>query len=177
MKEEIIKKLNLKLSKNTPEESDILYILTEIRKFLEREKLKNNFPILNFYCNWVLHAEIEKTYAIQSILEKIEKDILSKEYDPSNIMVMVSFEKLFKEMTQFLNKFKISNTFADINYLKDFREKLVGILINIPLKPKQRKIEEFKFVKSNTEGFIDYVITFKNSIHIPINGGFYFINS
>lgn len=56
MTPEIIRKLSEVLGEPLSREMQAVYILAEIRKLLELERLKSKYPSLNFHCCWVLHA-------------------------------------------------------------------------------------------------------------------------
>lgn len=174
MEEEIITKLKSALAEPIQKECQVVYILVEIRKLLERLKDKNNFSVLNFYSNWALHPEIDKTSSIRPILEKIEEAILRKTYDVNAIMAIVDFEEFCKEIGTFLGKFAINNPFLKIDYWRKFRRLLVGVLIDCPLKPNYGEIKEFRFIKAINKDDVDYRIEFKS--HFPISGSWTFLN-
>lgn len=73
---EIEEKLTIELQKEITNEMQVVYILSRIRKILEIKKLKSKYPILNFYCNWVLHSEITKTDGKE--VNKILKEFIEK---------------------------------------------------------------------------------------------------
>ncbi|OGZ70255.1 MAG: hypothetical protein A2904_01150 [Candidatus Staskawiczbacteria bacterium RIFCSPLOWO2_01_FULL_33_9] len=177
MEEEIVRKLKLALGEPIEKEKDVVYVLAEIRKLLEGNKIKSVYPILNFYCNWALHPEIDKTSSVRSILEKIEQGILSKKYNVWAVWAMIDFEEFHREMGLFLNKFDIVDQFGNRKYWENFRTLLVDILIDCPLKPSYGDIEEFRFIKSSERGEIDFMITFKNNKHIPMRGSFSFLDA
>ena len=49
----------------------VLAFMKELRELLELKKLQSKFPLLNFYCNWCLHAELSGSNTIYRILECI----------------------------------------------------------------------------------------------------------
>lgn len=175
MEEEIITKLKRALGEPIEKECQVVYILAEARKLLERLGDKNNFSVLNFYSNWTLHPEIDRTSSIRPLLERIEETILkTQKYDPLIIMKMVNFDKFRSEIGTFLERFNIDNPFVNIKFWRDFRRTLVAILIDCPLKPNYGEITEFRFVKAPDKDDVSYEIKFKN--HFPINGGWTFMN-
>ena len=58
----IIEKLHNELKLPLKRESQVLYLMAEIRKYLEHEKENgtNDFPELEFFCNWALHTKIDR---------------------------------------------------------------------------------------------------------------------
>ena len=175
MEKEIKSKLGSALSERIKKECQVLYILAEVRKLLERLKDKDNFPVLNFYSNWVLHPEISNTSAVRPLLEKIEKNILNKEHNTWIIWKMIDFDEFRKEMGLFLNKFNIVDPFVNRKYWDNFRNLFVDILTDCPLKPNYGDMKEFCFMKSLEKGDINFTIKFKN--HIPIRGSFSVLDS
>lgn len=175
MEEEIVKKLKSALSEPIKKECQVIYILAEIRKLLDRLRDKTILPVLRFYSNWALHIEIDDTSAVRSLLEKIEQTILSRQYDIDAVMAIIDFEKFREEINIFLNKFNINNPFLKRKYWTNFRRSFVDVLIDCPLKPKNSEIKEFRFIKSSGVDDVDYKITFKN--HIPIRGSFTFLDA
>lgn len=116
MRSEILSKLEIELKKDFESEMQVVYILSRIRKLLEINGEKNTYPILNFYSNWCLHAEITKTdnEAINHILrEFIEKP---------EARVLLGFHRQFREeLIQFLGDHNLPalsiNQFSDLTYL------------------------------------------------------------
>ena len=177
MEEEIVRKLKSAFDEPIEKEKDVVYILAEIRKILESNKIKSTFPILNFYCNWALHPEIDKTSSIRPMLEKIEQGILNKRYDVWAVYAMIDFEEFRREMGDFLKKFGSANPFGSRKYWENFRALIIGVLIDCPLKPNYGDMQEFRFIKSSEKGEIDFVITFKDNKHIPMRGSFSFLDA
>lgn len=69
MKLEMIDKLSRELKKEMSEECRVVYILSRIRKVLELENSKNKYKVLNFYCNWSLHAKIDNTKPVREFIK------------------------------------------------------------------------------------------------------------
>lgn len=75
MTNEILTKLNkLIIHPNAfRNEQDVVYFLVEIRKFMEREDLAEQYKVVKFYADWVLHPIKERNLDyIESIIKKIE---------------------------------------------------------------------------------------------------------
>jgi len=170
MKGDIIKKLKLVLAESVQKECQTVYILAEIRKLLCVLNIEDDFLVLRFYSNWVLHSEISKTNSIRPLLEEIEETILENEYDPFIVWKMVEFKKFREEISQFLDQRKINNQFRNISYWQNFKRILVNILIDCPLKPQYGNIKEFRFIKGLEKNVVNFRIEFKN--HVPIEGHF-----
>lgn len=175
MKDELISKIGVALSKPIEEECQVVYILVEIRKLLDRvlgEKTKlERYPVLNFYCNWVVHAELGGTTPIDPVLNKIE-DLLADPnlHNPKNMPeAMFGFLNLnlfSEEFGKLLKEYSLENPLTKHVYRSKFRDMFVGILRDCPLKPKNRKITEFCFGES-AKNYITYTIKFKNNFSMP----------
>jgi len=178
MEDEIITKLKLALVEPIKKECQVIYILVEIRKLLERLQNKNSFPVLNFYGNWVLHDKITRKSSMSTVhilLDEIESTIVGKKPNAGAVWALIDFEKFRGEIDDFLKKFNIQDPFVDENYWASFRGLFVNILTDCPLRPDYGNIEEFCFIKSLQEGDVDFTIKLKN--RIPIRGSFTFLPS
>ena len=176
-REENLNKLDEELRKDMKDECQIFCVMSRIRKALEHHNLKEKFPVINFYCNWALHTEIDKTSSIYDLLLKIEQSILSKNYDIGPIMSIANFENFRKEIKIFLNNFKIVDPFSDTKYWINYRKFFVRILIDSPLNltPKDfKEIRKFSFIKTNNENDVDFQIDFEN--HYSIKSSWTFLN-
>jgi hypothetical protein len=61
MVDEIVTKLRRQLlSKAHLTEVRVVYILSEIRKLLERTKQQNGYFALSFHCSWALHTKMDR---------------------------------------------------------------------------------------------------------------------
>ena len=63
MKEDILSKLARELTEPIESELQVVYVLVEIRKFLELEGLKPKYPSLVLYCDWAAHPKLNRTGA------------------------------------------------------------------------------------------------------------------
>lgn len=175
MKDELISKLGVALSKPLEEECQVVYILVEIRKLLDRtigqEKKLGKYAVLNFYCNWAVHAELGGTTPIDPILDKIEElladpNLSNPQNMPEIMLGFINLDLLSKEMGELLSEYGIENPLVKHNYRSKFRDLLVGILRDCPLKPKNRKLTEFRFKESDKNN-VTYMIQFKNTFTMP----------
>jgi hypothetical protein len=53
-------------------EAQVVYFLVTIRKLIELEKFANRYRSLSFFCDWVLHAELDRGGA-RAVLAKFEE--------------------------------------------------------------------------------------------------------
>jgi len=169
MENELIEKLKKALTGPIEREEQVLYIMAETRKLME-QLLKGSsvqeYPLLNFYCNWALHAEINNTSPAQKILETIEKDYKNKQFEKSRELEFVGFKYLREEIKLFLEKSGLPIDLCTVEEKwESFRKLLLDVLIDCPLKPKNGPIEEFVYKKPRnpSKNNVDWEIKFKNN--------------
>jgi hypothetical protein len=71
---EITRKIREELNRGITTESQVVYVLAEIRKFLEQKGLINDpqYEYLVFHCDWALHSKLDRRMA-QKILTAIDR--------------------------------------------------------------------------------------------------------
>jgi len=129
MKTELLSKLQIELNKEIKTEPQVVYILSRVRKILELDKNQNNYKKLKFYCDWALHAEIDKaTKTFQTELKNfVEGDLAAGDK-------VITFQHFHEDFLAFLDAYKISPT----NYLHadnkfEFWKLLAQIYSDTPL--------------------------------------------
>jgi len=60
MKDAIKEKLAVSLGSAPGTEAEVVYAFVEIRKLLERERRKKDFKALTFFCDWVVHVQLNR---------------------------------------------------------------------------------------------------------------------
>jgi hypothetical protein len=58
MKDELIHKIQKVLDRRITNQMQVLYLLVELRKLMDREAYQD--PVLRMFCNWVVHTSLEK---------------------------------------------------------------------------------------------------------------------
>lgn len=150
MKADIKEKLRQAFLKDYFEESDVVYILSRIRKILEIDGKKAKYKKLKFYCDWALHAEIDNIDPISDELMNFPDDLL----DSHNFLAYKGFHK---EINIFLKEYNIqTNIYKNFENLLNFSQKLTDIYSDTPLivkSTKKKKIiikgGELKVIKKN----------------------------
>lgn len=123
---DILFKLSRELSKDIQDETQAVFILSRIRKYLELKKLQNDYKYLNFYCNWALHPSLDRTEAVSDIL----KDFV----DGTDDLRFLNFDKLYLELKRFNDDNNLPRRiFETENYLR-FVNLLVEIYAETPLE-------------------------------------------
>lgn len=154
MKEAILEKINLELSNGIDTEPKALYLLAEIRKYIDRcsKEEKNKYPNLYFYCNWVLHIKMDRTPA-KKILDRFESIFLSTENlkEISNIFIRQEsdfylFVDLKSELESFLKINCLPTELLGSNSRWfEFKKLLVEILMDCPLVNEDGKVNKFSY--------------------------------
>jgi hypothetical protein len=62
----IIEKLDIELSQQITSERQVVYILVEIRKLMERNNDTEKCFALNFYCDWAMHTKLDASERLES---------------------------------------------------------------------------------------------------------------
>jgi hypothetical protein len=68
---DIIGKLGTELDAGITSEVQVVYLLAGIRKLMERDEVKEQYPDLKFHCDWALHSKLEGT-AAKDVLRKFD---------------------------------------------------------------------------------------------------------
>ena len=63
MTNDIIRKLQGELNIPIERESQVVYILVEVRKLLDSEGVRDRYITLKFFCDWALHTKLRKRNA------------------------------------------------------------------------------------------------------------------
>ena len=144
MRNNIKEKLQSVLRKESFEETDVIYILSRIRKLLEIDGNKKDFKVLNFYCNWALHAQIEDVDSIIKTLQKPGENAISLFH------LFVDFDK---ELKKFLDNHSIqTNIFTNRKTLIKFHNLLTEIYTDTPLILKTISKKKITFRKEESFG-------------------------
>jgi hypothetical protein len=150
---DILSKLANEILTGIETEAQVVYLLAGIRKLIERDELKNQFPTLNFHCDWALHSSLDRAgaKAVLAIFDEAHpllKDPgvgiadlpreLGREID--RISKMRSFKK---ELSMFLDLFKLpSLTSVRSDGWVHFLHLYAAVIADIPLKvpvPRENK--------------------------------------
>ncbi len=124
---EILEKLQYEIQKNITEESQVVYILSRIRKYLEIKNLKGNYKYLNFYCNWALHSKIDRTEPVVEILRDFNNGTDEGKF--------LKFGYFYDDLKSFLdNEGLNSSTLLEKNNYLIFINLLLDILSDTPVE-------------------------------------------
>jgi hypothetical protein len=142
MTEEITRKLTSELNAGIETEVQLVYLLAQIRKLIERDDLFSDYPRLNFHCDWALHSKLDRAHA-KGILQlfdaaqpllKAGMDLprpLQSEID--EISKMLGFER---ELANFLEARGLPPIAHDVDGWSHFLHLYTQVIQDIPLLVK-----------------------------------------
>ena len=68
---DILSKLSEQLDEGITSEVQVVYLVAGIRKLMERDGVKAEYPDLNFHCDWTLHSKLEGS-AARAVLSRFD---------------------------------------------------------------------------------------------------------
>ncbi len=125
MRNDIQEKLSKELKRDLKYESQVVYILSRIRKLLEIENAKRKYKVLNFYSNWSLHSKIDRTEPVREIL----KEFIEKKGERHGFIFYTDFEK---ELKAFLTEHGLP--ILRPSKIKKFKDLLSKTISDTPLE-------------------------------------------
>ncbi len=129
-RQEVKDKLVEKLKLVPQSEEDVVYILSRVRKILERKNHPDKYSILNFYCNLSLHTKITKAPKI--IVDELKK---FREGSEKTIMFDGSFVDFHGQLKNLLNEEGIQNFYPlEEQVQKEFNGLLIDIWSHTPIR-------------------------------------------
>ena len=149
---QVFGKLIEKLETSPLTESDIVYILSRVRKLIEIDYLKSKkkkWTILWFYCGFALHVMMDK-----NITEPIYKNL--KGIENGSDYSGIGFENFHKEFKLFLEENKLPQSIYINNRVQEFNNLLFSIYSDVPIileKINKSEAREIKFDKNGMYSF------------------------
>jgi DNA replicative helicase MCM subunit Mcm2 (Cdc46/Mcm family) len=132
MIDELKNKLRFAIGEELKDECQVVYILSRMRKILELEKhTRKKYKLLNIYCNWSLHAKIDKTEDIKDILDEFVKKAESRHH----LLGFNDFKAHFKNFAKDILSVDLSST-----YINKFVQILTAIISDTPISFTKSKI-------------------------------------
>ncbi|MSO74291.1 MAG: hypothetical protein EXQ99_03945 [Alphaproteobacteria bacterium] len=111
--------------------------MIDARKILENENIKKDFPVLNLYCNWIVHSIINRhTNMLCDITESLLKhweNTVSSDIS-AEISKLLNLKTLRKELICLMEKYGIGVEQIRDNAIWDFlRENIIKELLYSPI--------------------------------------------
>lgn len=151
MIDQIREKINKITSENNifEQEKDVVYFCVELRKYLEREKVLDDYPYVSFYCDWCVHPVIDRRSSINKIKKLI--DLLETGNGHEGMSKIIHWEEFRNELSRVCVKFGFSDFTVDQNMWDKFTMSLKEVLIEQPIEIKG-SVKSIKFIDSTGEG-------------------------
>jgi hypothetical protein len=136
-----VSKLRELLTRDKLSQSDITAFMVNMRLLLERGNLKHKYRVLNLYCNWFLHVEIDRDREavrvlgelVRALIDAAKTDAGSEELH-SAIAQAISCERLRLDIISVLGHYGLPDIcFRDPAVWHSLLSVLLGILIDRPL--------------------------------------------
>jgi hypothetical protein len=112
MKNAIVEKLRRHLSCPLDTECEVVYLLCEIRKLLDKQRVEPTPFALRLYCHWALHVDLSRPSTTMPFLTKVDNYVFNK------LNAGETEETLLEEHA----------LFRDFVYLETFRKELSQFL-------------------------------------------------
>lgn len=147
----IISKIDKCLQKGITNEAEVLYILAQIRKYLESvlgPTKANEYPTLCLFGDWVLHSRLSGRGAKEKLKEY--SDYFEVQTTDSMFLFMKEGFSLFKDLRLEMYLFFNSEGVSDLSLInndlayRDFIKLLCEILEDLPLISEVGPAREFR---------------------------------
>lgn len=141
-----------------------------MRKLLDKDASKNEFSLICFYADWVVHSFLDWNAVAKQQLRDIEKifmGVQSADIDViKEVYPFVSFSKLKDELDIFFSKYGFPKNILGDSQWHDFLDSLINILSDSPLimRDKDSLIKEFVFKPQDDKGDVIFQIVLNNSL-------------
>lgn len=172
--DEIVEKLNSKIvnTSSFDDEALVTYFMVQARKLLEHGHSKSKYPLLNFYCDWVVHTSKDRiTNEMKAVFQEIYQSIIPEMHNRFMVQVnspaiqFVYMEKLKQEMEGFYAEHEIIPDLFDNQNWIPFIQTLVKILENQAIVAPIPEIEKAIFEPA-APGCVILTLVFSE----PVNG-------
>jgi len=97
MSKDIASRLRGHLSKAIETEPDVVYLMAEVRKLLDRDDKEHNNKAIWMYCHWALHVDLTKGGTTGQFLKTIDRWVST----PSHIWSQTAHGRSWKRFTCF----------------------------------------------------------------------------
>ncbi|OGK62266.1 hypothetical protein A2334_02440 [Candidatus Roizmanbacteria bacterium RIFOXYB2_FULL_38_10] len=158
MKIQIVEKLKTFLNKhNMDEEHEVVYLMVELRKLLDREREESKperHSLVRFHADWVVHTKKDHiTKTMKEIMMRIDQSIDTYPKDGNiDFLLLPEFKN---ELINLLDVYGLPSVFCknDDKWL-GFIVNLAAVLADQPIVNPTPNIAEFRYVDIKREGIM-----------------------
>ena len=142
MQQDIISKIANQINSGITTEAETVYLLAEVRKLMEQDNAANDYPYLNFHCNWVLHSKLSFRFPQGILSQFLEAHFhlkagaeLSDLPEPlrSQVDRISKMEDFRNELNAFLQSHNISSLDHAYDGWARFLDLYVRVIQDVPL--------------------------------------------
>ena len=159
MKAQLVEKLKKFINERTSitEEFEVIYIMVELRKLLDRERGKNNsdsYSLVRFHADWALHTRKNRiTSSMKKIMKNIDDAI--DVYPKNGNIDFLLLPEFRKELTKLLKENDLPNEFCKNDSMwMSFMVALTQVLADQPIVNPTDNIAEFRYIDMRREGIM-----------------------
>jgi hypothetical protein len=135
MKDELIRKIQHVLDRRITNEKQVVYLLVEVRKLMDRDQYKD--PILRTFSNWIVHTSLEnKAEGSTFILAEFDHFVteIYEHKRTSNQMTHISLGAFREALTRFCGHFGLAAKFlTNLAEWKRFSSLYCSIVSECPI--------------------------------------------
>ena len=154
MDDEIIEKIRRAIGTNPLREADVHHLFALARKLIERVAAADRgaYALLNFYCDWTLHSEIDRSEAGAKILSDLHEIVADhlKKTDNSTLMsdlsAALSLGEVRHELNALIADYSGVAEALNVAVWRGIVPILLEIISHTPLKiaPKNAKLKKLR---------------------------------
>lgn len=155
------------------EECEVIYLMIQIRKILDFKDSKHRYKTLRFYCNWVLHIELNKERTTVLLSNMLEPAVNSRNSGHDNARSVINIcsdffkvNKLKRELELFNKENGISFDLSDNKWWK-FARLLLEIIEGCTVHFVSTVVSKLEPIKHSDKEF-HYKLCLVNSREKPI---------
>lgn len=159
MQKQITDKIDKFLTEHNPikEEYEVVYLMVELRKLIDREKEdtnKDEYLLVRFHSDWILHTRKDHiTPAIKEIMTNIANSI--DVYPKNGNIDFLLLPEFKKELIMLLDNYGLPKDFTQTKTnWTNFMVALAGVLADQPIINPTDVIAEFCYVDIKKEGIM-----------------------
>ena len=145
--------------------SNVIHLLSNLRQIIEEHTAQSQYPVLNLYCNWVLHPIISGSNTAFRILEQLTDAMIAHNSDQGTqwindaVIEGMQLHVLQLEILEFSRKYNIAVEILKSEFFwRVFAKILLDILCDKPLvfpkklKDKAKDIHDRIVIKAHMSG-------------------------
>lgn len=154
-------KLHRELSKDIVDESQVVYILSQIRKIIDDEETEIKYDILYLYSDWVLHSKLDRPKKRSYFINKFDSQLVNEDTSTKIARTILINQRHFFVLNEL--KIQLGNFFRDNNISSKifvrpgwskFIELLLAILMECPVDIGGNKIKSLSIVKDGSGKYV-----------------------